>query len=86
MSKERDIAKILSHLQIQPDDKAKQKAYDRMMARRTEILAVKSKAEKAMPIQMLSLDDLQQVAAAGDQIGHTEANNKIDKVEDEFGN
>jgi len=56
------------------------------MARRTEILAVKSKAEKAMPIQMLSLDDLQQVAAAGDQIGHTEANNKIDKVEDEFGN
>jgi len=61
MKKEVDIDMILSNITIHPNETAKKAAYERMMSRRNELLAAESKNKR----RILSMDDLEGIAAAG---------------------
>jgi len=61
MKKEADIEMILSNITIHPNETAKKAAYERMMARRAELLTAESKNKR----RILSMDDLEGIAAAG---------------------
>jgi len=61
MKKEADIEMILSNIAIRPNETAKNAAYERMMARRAELLTAESNGRR----KTLSEDDLEGIAAAG---------------------
>ena len=61
MRKDADVDMILSNVSIRPNEAAKKTAYERMMKRQAEFLAEQSRKK----CKILSLDELEGVAAAG---------------------